>query len=107
MAAIELGAAVLEDKQYFEDTVAKIVNTREQAKVRLKELGFTFPDSKTNFIFAKPSKISAKLLFEELKKRNIYVRYFNAPRVNEYLRITIGTDEEMERFYEAVEDILI
>ena len=63
MAAIELGAAVLEDKKYFEDTVAKIVNTRENAKVRLKELGFTFPDSRTNFIFAKPSKISAKELF--------------------------------------------
>lgn len=105
MAAIELGAAVLEDKQYFEDTVARIVNTRERAKTRLNELGFTFPDSKTNFIFAKPSKISAKELFEELKKRNIYVRYFTAPRVNEYLRITIGTDEEMERFFEAVEEI--
>lgn len=97
MAAIELGAAVLEDKQYFEDTVARIVNTRERAKTRLNELGFTFPDSKTNFIFAKPSKISAKELFEELKKRNIYVRYFTAPRVNEYLRITIGTDEEIDR----------
>lgn len=105
MAAIELGAAVLEDKKYFEDTVAKIVNTRENAKVRLKELGFTFPDSRTNFIFAKPSKISAKELFCELKKRNIYVRYFTAPRVNEHLRITIGTDEEMERFYQAVGEI--
>lgn len=105
MAAIELGAAVLEDKQYFEDTVAKIVNTRENAKKRIRELGFTFPDSRTNFIFAKPSKVRAVELFDELKKRNIYVRYFNAPRVNEYLRITIGTDEEMEHFYEAVEEI--
>ena len=105
MAAIELGAAVLEDKQYFEDTVAKIVNTRENAKKRLRELGFTFPDSRTNFIFAKPSNVRAVELFDELKKRNIYVRYFNAPRVNEYLRITIGTDEEMEHFYEAVEEI--
>lgn len=103
--AIELGAAVLEDKQYFEDTVAKIVNTRENAKKRLRELGFTFTDSRTNFIFAKPSKVSAVELFDELKKRNIYVRYFTAPRVNEYLRITIGTDEEMEHFYEAVEEI--
>ena len=96
---------MLEDKQYFEDTVAKIVNTRENAKKRLRELGFTFPDSMTNFIFAKPSKVSAGELFDELKKRNIYVRYFTAPRVNEHLRITIGTDEEMEHFYEAVEEI--
>ena len=105
MAAIELGAAVLEDKEYFDTTVAKIVDTREAAKIRLKELGFTFPDSKTNFIFAKPSKITAKQMFEELKKRNIYVRYFTGDRVKEHLRITIGTDEEMERFFEAVEEI--
>ena len=105
MAAIELGAAVLEDKEYFDTTVAKIVDTREAAKIRLKELGFTFPDSKTNFIFAKPLKITAKQMFEELKKRNIYVRYFTGERVKEHLRITIGTDEEMERFFEAVEEI--
>lgn len=105
MAAIELGTAVLADKDYFNETVAKIVNTRENAKVRLRELGFTFPDSKTNFIFAKPSKITAKELFEELKKRNIYVRYFTGDRVKDHLRISIGTDEEMERFYEAVREI--
>ena len=105
MAAIELGTAVLADKEYFNETVAKIVNTRENAKVRLRELGFTFPDSKTNFIFAKPSRITAKELFEELKKRNIYVRYFTGDRVKDHLRITIGTDEEMERFYEAVREI--
>lgn len=105
MAAIELGTAVLADKDYFNETVAKIVATRENAKKRLTELGFTFPDSKTNFIFAKPSKITAKELFEQLKKRNIYVRYFTAPRVNEHLRITIGTDAEMERFYQAVKEI--
>lgn len=105
MAAIELGAAVLQDKEYFDATVAKIVATRESAKKRLRELGFTFPDSRTNFIFARPTKIGAKELFEELKKRNIYVRYFTAPRVNESLRITIGTNEEMERFFAAVEEI--
>ena len=105
MAAIELGTAVLADKDYFNETVAKIVNTRENAKVRLRELGFTFPDSKTNFIFARPSRITAKELFEELKKRNIYVRYFTGDRVKDHLRITIGTDEEMERFYEAVREI--
>ena len=101
MAAIELGTAVLADKDYFNETVAKIVNTRENAKVRLRELGFTFPDSKTNFIFAKPSRITAKELFEELKKRNIYVRYFTGDRVKDHLRISI----EMERFYEAVREI--
>ena len=105
MASIELGAAIMEDKAYFEKTTKKIVETRENAKARLKELGFTFPDSMTNFIFAKPSKTDAKTLFEELKKRNIYVRYFTAPRVNESLRITIGTDDEMEALYKAIEEI--
>lgn len=105
MAAIELGAAVLSDRAYFEETREKIIATRERSKRRLSELGFTFPDSMTNFIFARPSRIGAKELFEELKKRNIYVRYFSAPRVSESLRITIGTDEEMDRFFEAVEEI--
>lgn len=105
MAAIELGTAVLSDGAYFEETRAKIIATRERSKKRLAGLGFTFPDSMTNFIFARPSRIGAKELFEELKKRNIYVRYFSAPRVNESLRITVGTDEEMDLFFEAVEEI--
>lgn len=105
MAAIELGTAVLEDKEYFEETTNKIIDTRERSKKRLLELGFTFPDSKTNFIFARPSKISAQELFEKLKERSIYVRHFNGERVKDSLRITIGTDEEMERFFEAVEEI--
>lgn len=106
MAAIEIGAASMKDKKYFEESVAKIVKTRENAKIRLRELGFEFPDSQTNFIFAKPTKIAAKTLFEELKKRNIYVRYFSGDIVNEYLRITIGTDEEMDRFFEEVCQIM-
>lgn len=105
MAAIELGTAVLKDREYFDRTVKRIVATRERCKERLRELGFTFPDSKTNFIFAKPERIGAEELFCELKKRNIYVRYFSGPRVNESLRITVGTDEEMDRFFEAVKEI--
>ncbi len=105
LASIELGSIILEDKAYFKETCEKIIATRERSKARLKELGFTFPDSMSNFIFAKPSKLSAKELFEELKKRNIYVRYFSGERVKEYLRITIGTDEEMDRLFEAIEEI--
>ena len=106
LASIELGAAVLEDKSYFEETRNKIIATRERCKVKFRELGFTFPDSMSNFIFAKPDKISAKELFEELKKRNIYVRYFSAPRLKDYLRITIGTDEEMDILFEAIKEII-
>ena len=83
----------------------KIIDTRERSKIRLKELGFEFPDSMSNFIFAKPNKISAEIIFEELKKRKIFVRYWNKPIIRDYLRITVGTDEEMDNLFEALEEI--
>ena len=70
--------------------------TRERVKKELAELGFTFPDSRSNFIFATHKEWPAKELFEELKKEDIYVRYFASPRIDNYLRITVGTDEEMD-----------
>ena len=103
--SLYMGAAAVEDEAYFQETVAKICQTREEAKKRLAELGFTFPDSQTNFLFAAPSKIEAKELFLQLKARHIYVRYFDQPRTRAYLRITIGTPEEMERLYAAIAEI--
>lgn len=97
-AAIELGTAALEDKEYFEDMLNKIVATREKTKTALKEMGFQFADSKANFIFVTHPSISAQVLYEALKNEKIYVRYFNKPRIDNYLRITIGTDVEMETF---------
>lgn len=104
-ASLHMGAAAVEDEAYFQETVAKICKTREEAKVRLRELGFDCLDSQTNFLFAAPSKIAADELFAKLKERDIFVRYFNKPRINAYLRITIGTPEEMERLYQAIEEI--
>lgn len=95
-AALALGAAAVKDKVYFEETRRKLVNTRERVKGGLRALGFHFPDSKANFIFASHEKCSARELFEALKKNNIYVRYFDAPRICDYLRITVGTDEQMD-----------
>lgn len=100
------GAASMADKEYFRETVDRIIATRERTKARLTELGFVFPDSKTNFIFASPQKKSAKYIFEELKKRNIFVRYWNKPIICDYLRISIGTDEEMDRLFNALEEII-
>ena len=100
------GAASMADEEYFRETVDRIIATRERSKVRLTELGFVFPDSKTNFIFASPQKVSAKVIFEELKKRNIFVRYWNKPIICDYLRISIGTDEEMDRLFNALEEII-
>ena len=87
-----IGCAALSDKEYFEKTVQKVIDTRERTKVRLRELGFDFADSKTNFVFAVP----AKELFDALRAEGIIVRYFNKPRIDNYLRISIGTDEEMD-----------
>lgn len=106
MPSLIMGVEAVKDKAYFEETVQKIVATRERAKVRLRELGFTFPDSMTNFIFASHDRVPARELFEALKKDQIYVRYFNQPGIDNYLRITIGTDEEMETLYSFLEQYL-
>ncbi len=104
--ALALGRAALEDRAYFEETRAKIIATREEAKKRLAELGFSFGDSMANFLFATHPACPAAELFGALREAGIYVRYFNKPRIDHYLRITIGTDQEMEVFYRFLEEYL-
>ena len=103
--AIELGIAALSDDEYFTETVGKLVATREWTKEELAKRGFKFTDSKTNFVFASPSKVSAKELFTELKKRNIFVRFWDKDIIRDYLRISIGTDEEMQALMQAIDEI--
>ena len=74
--------------------------TREWAKEELRKLGFVFPDAKANFIFARHPEVDANELFQALKENNIFVRHWNAPRIDQYLRITIGTREEMETLFD-------
>lgn len=105
-ATIETGVAAIKDDTYFKNIVSKIIETRENAKKELKKLGFSFTDSKTNFIFATHERMPAKEIFEKLKKKNIFVRYFNKPGIDNYLRITVGTDEEMKKLYRALQEIL-
>ncbi len=100
------GIEAVKDKEYFETQVQKVIATREWTKEELRRLGFEFPDSKSNFILAKHSKISVKNLFEALKKENIYVRFLGGARIQEYLRISIGTREEMETLISFLEDYL-
>ncbi|MBE5917221.1 MAG: histidinol-phosphate transaminase [Pseudobutyrivibrio ruminis] len=100
------GVASLEDDEYFKARLADVINTREWTKGQLEKLGFSFPDSKSNFIFAKHSSIPASDIFEELKKRDIYVRYFSKPeRISNYLRISIGTEEEMQQLINTLKEI--
>ena len=106
MPSLILGTETVKDDAYFKETVQKIIDTREWSKIRLTELGFTFPDSMSNFIFASHNRVPAKELFEKLKKQQIYVRYFDQPRLSNYLRISIGTREEMEALFAFLEKYL-
>jgi len=84
------------DDAYFKKVTGKIVNTRERVKDELKKLGFSFPDSKTNFIFATHESVPAEDIFKALREQDIYVRHWNKPRISNYLRITVGTDAQMD-----------
>lgn len=93
------GAEAVKDDGYFKEITQKIIDTREWAKEEFTKLGFSFTDSKANFIFATHESVPAKEIFEALRAADIYVRYFNLPRIDNYLRITIGTKEEMEKLF--------
>ena len=95
--ALVLGVQAIRDREYFEETCAKVITTREWTKQELKKLGFSFGDSMSNFIFATHERVPAKEIFEALREHNIFVRYFSKPRISNYLRISIGTQQEMER----------
>lgn len=100
------GVEAVKDDVYFKETTGKIINTREWAKEELAKLGFSFMDSKANFIFATHKSVPAKEIFQALREADIYVRYFNAPRIDNYLRITIGTEEEMKKLFEFLKTYL-
>ena len=93
---LQLGAAAVKDEAYFRETLAKVIKTREWTKEKLAALGFVFGDSKSNFIFAAHREKKAEEIFTYLRSKDIFVRYFRKPRIDNYLRISIGTDEEME-----------
>jgi len=103
--ALVAGAAAMKDQDYFQETCSKVIETREWVSKRLEGLGFEVPRSSANFIFAAPSRIDAEELFIKLKEQGILVRYFNQPKISGYLRISIGTDQEMTALCEAVAGI--
>ena len=104
--SLAAGVAAIGDRDYFEDTCQKIMDTREWTQKELKALGFTFQDSKANFIFAAHKTCPAKQIFEALRAKHIYVRYFAKPRIDNYLRITIGAREEMEQLIRFLKEYL-
>ena len=106
LPSIRIGTASAEDSEYFRTTTGRIAATRERFKEELRKLGFEFPDSMSNFVFARHPAWSGEALQKELRTRRIIVRRFNRPKISDYLRITIGTDEQMDRVVEALKEIL-
>ncbi len=104
--SILCGTEALKDVEYFKECTAKVIATRERMKKELAELGFSFPDSKTNFLFATHESVPAVEIFEMLREKRIFVRYFKTPRIDNYLRITIGTDAQMDRVVAVLKEYL-
>lgn len=105
--SIEMGAASIEDDEYFKSTCKKVIKTRERVTLELEKLGFDVLDSQTNFIFATHNKHNMKALFEYLKTQKVFIRYFSLPRIENYVRITIGTNEEMDIFLEKTKEFIL
>lgn len=94
--------AAFEDKKYFETTCKKVIDTRENTSKELQKLGFDVLPSATNFVFAKHTSYPASSLYKQLRERKILVRYFDKPRLNDFLRISIGTDIEMRKMLDVL-----
>lgn len=106
MLAEAAGTASVLDRKYYNECCQRICKTRESAKATLEKLGFYVLPSSANFIFATHSKVDAKSLYVFLKGKKILVRHFDKPRIDQYLRISIGTDDEMECLVKAICDYL-
>ncbi|EKP65881.1 histidinol-phosphate transaminase [Acinetobacter baumannii] len=105
--AIAAAVASFEDQAYFEEQCQKVITSREKLVRDLTELGFNVLPSKANFIFATHSQHDAGQLAQKLREQGIIVRYFNKPRINQFLRITVGTDEQNARLVQTLkQDIL-
>ncbi|MDE6026114.1 MAG: histidinol-phosphate transaminase [Lachnospiraceae bacterium] len=104
--SIELGVLSIEDEDYFRANIKRVIATRERFRKEIEKLGFTCLPSNANFVFATHDRLKAEYIFEEAKKKKIYVRHFNRPRIENYLRITIGTDEQMDIFLEFLKSLV-
>jgi len=105
LPSIESGIEAVNDEAYFKHNIDKILKTRTSTVAQLSQLGFEFPEPGGNFVFATHPEHRAKELFVALREKNIYVRYFDMPRIDDYLRITIGTDKEMKILMDAIKEI--
>ena len=103
---IASGLAIINDKKYFDSCVKKVVTVRESVKKELISLGLNVTDSKANFLFVESNLISGENLYKKLREKGILVRYFNADRISNFVRVTVGSDCQMKAFIKAVKEIL-
>ena len=104
--AIVAGTEAFRDNEYYNEKNGMVMRTRERFSAELKRLGFEVPDSVANFVFAGHAEVSAAEIFTGLKARGILVRYFDKPKISNRLRISIGTDSEMDCVIKALREIL-
>ena len=105
-ASAGLGLGAILDKEYFSENCQKIIENREYTKEQLIKLGFSVTNSFANFLFAKSDKISGKELYLKLKANGVLVRHFDSQRISDYIRVTIGSKEQMQKFIEITTKIL-
>lgn len=102
----QIGAReAIRDDFYFQETRAKIIRTRERVSAKLNDWGFHVIPSQANFIFIENRQYPGRVLFQKLREKGILVRYFDKPKIDNFIRVTIGTDGEMDCFLEAIADI--
>jgi len=104
--AIEAGCASVADEDYFRETISKIISTRDRLTCELRTMGFDVKDSSTNFLFATHPRYKAPEISAFLKTKDIYVRFFNKPRIDNHLRITVGTDSETDALICALKEYI-
>ena len=104
--SLRVASAILKDDAYFKECCEKVIKTREWSMEEFKKLGFKFPESKANFVFVTHPEINANDLYAALRERSILVRHFSIPKIDNYLRISIGTDEEMKALFAALKEII-
>lgn len=105
--AIAAGCASVKNEEYFQSVIKKVTATRDRLTAELRNMGFTLPDSKTNFVFAEHPDYKAADISAYLKSKDIYVRYFSKPRIDNHLRITVGTDEEIDLLLAALREYIV
>jgi histidinol-phosphate aminotransferase len=104
--AIAVATAAIKDQEYFKQTTEKVKKARDLLTGQLRALKFEVPSSYSNFVLAETKHCPARVIYDKLEKRNIYVRYFNLPGLDNKLRITVGTEQQNDKVILALKEIL-